>query len=411
MAAALGPDDSPALHAADTIAAGDGLCDPGVVELFAARGAGGDRSLARLGVALRPDARRRLRARPRGGARAPPHRPCRRRRRGARGHARADRGGARDASIDRARRLRGAPPRSSRTTPSAASSPSARRGRCCSPPSAVVIATGGIGGLFEDSTNPLGSFGQGLALAARAGAALADLEFVQFHPTALDVAVRPTPLVSEAVRGEGARPRRRDRPALHGRRSRRRARAARRRRARHLAPSARRAGARSSTRARRSARDFATRFPAIAAACRDGRRRSRARADPGPARRSTITWAASPWTPEGASSVAGLWACGEAACDRAARRQPAREQFADRGRRVRRDRRPLDRGASRPDRPRRRVRHGACRAPRSGAGAADPVDAPPASSATARPRRRGRPRSRTSPRSRTGRPPIPPRSR
>src|SRR5208283_3669020 len=52
--------------------------------------------------------------------------------------------------------------------------------------------------------NPLGSFGQGLALAARAGAEFADLEFVQFHPTALDVSVRPTPLVSEAVRGEGA---------------------------------------------------------------------------------------------------------------------------------------------------------------------------------------------------------------
>ncbi len=70
--------------------------------------------------------------------------------------------------------------------------------------SGVVIATGGIGGLFEESTNPLGSFGQGVALAARAGAALADMEFVQFHPTALDVARRPMPLVSEAVRGAGA---------------------------------------------------------------------------------------------------------------------------------------------------------------------------------------------------------------
>ena len=68
----------------------------------------------------------------------------------------------------------------------------------------IVIATGGIGGLYEESTNPRGSFGQGVALAARAGAALADMHFVQFHPTALDVATRPTPLVSEAVRGEGA---------------------------------------------------------------------------------------------------------------------------------------------------------------------------------------------------------------
>jgi L-aspartate oxidase len=68
----------------------------------------------------------------------------------------------------------------------------------------VVLATGGIGGLFLDSTNPAGCFGQGLALAARAGAELRDLEFIQFHPTALDGPDRPMKLVSEAVRGEGA---------------------------------------------------------------------------------------------------------------------------------------------------------------------------------------------------------------
>ena len=73
------------------------------------------------------------------------------------------------------------------------------------PTDKVVIATGGIGGLYAESTNPLGSFGQGLALAARAGAVLADMEFVQFHPTALDVPLRPMPLISEAVRGEGAK--------------------------------------------------------------------------------------------------------------------------------------------------------------------------------------------------------------
>ena len=68
----------------------------------------------------------------------------------------------------------------------------------------VVIATGGIGGLFLDSTNPAGCFGQGLALAARAGAQLSDLEFIQFHPTAFDGPSRPMPLVTEAVRGDGA---------------------------------------------------------------------------------------------------------------------------------------------------------------------------------------------------------------
>ena len=68
----------------------------------------------------------------------------------------------------------------------------------------VVIATGGIGGLFLDSTNPAGCFGQGLALAARAGAVLSDLEFVQFHPTAFDGPSRPLPLLTEAIRGDGA---------------------------------------------------------------------------------------------------------------------------------------------------------------------------------------------------------------
>jgi L-aspartate oxidase len=69
----------------------------------------------------------------------------------------------------------------------------------------AVMATGGIGGLFSRSTNPAGCFGQGLAMAAHAGATLADLEFVQFHPTALDTPGTPAGLVSEAVRGEGAR--------------------------------------------------------------------------------------------------------------------------------------------------------------------------------------------------------------
>jgi L-aspartate oxidase len=70
--------------------------------------------------------------------------------------------------------------------------------------SRVVIATGGIGGLFLDSTNPAGCFGQGLALAAHAGAQLSDLEFVQFHPTAFDGPSRPMPLLTEAIRGDGA---------------------------------------------------------------------------------------------------------------------------------------------------------------------------------------------------------------
>ncbi len=66
---------------------------------------------------------------------------------------------------------------------------------------ATLLATGGYGALWERTTNPKGALGEGLALAFRAGAALADLEFVQFHPTAL---VDDGFLLSEALRGEGA---------------------------------------------------------------------------------------------------------------------------------------------------------------------------------------------------------------
>ncbi|HUG44596.1 MAG TPA: L-aspartate oxidase [Acidobacteriota bacterium] len=70
--------------------------------------------------------------------------------------------------------------------------------------SRIVLATGGAGQLFWKTTNPPESTGDGIVLAARAGAVLADLEFFQFHPTALDVQGDPLPLLTEALRGEGA---------------------------------------------------------------------------------------------------------------------------------------------------------------------------------------------------------------
>lgn len=70
---------------------------------------------------------------------------------------------------------------------------------------AVVLATGGIGALFGRTSNPPGANGAGLALASAAGAELRDLEFVQFHPTVLDVAGTYRPLLTEALRGTGAR--------------------------------------------------------------------------------------------------------------------------------------------------------------------------------------------------------------
>jgi L-aspartate oxidase len=69
---------------------------------------------------------------------------------------------------------------------------------------AVILATGGIGRLYRFTTNPPQATGDGIAMAARAGALLADMEFVQFHPTALAIGRDPMPLVTEAVRGEGA---------------------------------------------------------------------------------------------------------------------------------------------------------------------------------------------------------------
>ncbi len=70
---------------------------------------------------------------------------------------------------------------------------------------AIILATGGSGQLYRVTTNPGIATGDGVAAAWRAGAAIADLEFVQFHPTALDAAsARPRPLMTEALRGEGA---------------------------------------------------------------------------------------------------------------------------------------------------------------------------------------------------------------
>ena len=72
------------------------------------------------------------------------------------------------------------------------------------PACAVVLATGGVGGLYAVTTNPPYARGEAIAMAARAGALIGDAEFVQFHPTAIDVGLDPAPLATEALRGEGA---------------------------------------------------------------------------------------------------------------------------------------------------------------------------------------------------------------
>lgn len=203
VAAAVGPDDDPVRHAADTVAAGAGLCDPHVVDAVTRAAPGAIRWLTDHGARWdrHPDGSLRLGLE---GAHS--------RRRIV--HAQGDCTGAEllRTVVDAARH-----------TPSVAlwdHSPAreilVRDGRAAGVlvdtpdgpvelrATAVILATGGIGGLYTHTTNPLSSRGQGLALAFRAGAVLRDLELVQFHPTALDVDLDPLPLVSEAVRGEGA---------------------------------------------------------------------------------------------------------------------------------------------------------------------------------------------------------------
>ena len=204
VAASVGPDDEAALHVADTLAAGDGLCDPSAAQRILGEAPAAIANLVAIGARFDRDAAGALKL----GLEA-----AHGRRRIV--HAEGDATG---------REIMRAVVAAVRACPSITvlEGVVARRLSTCDdrvtgvlaahgarpivlPTSRVVIATGGIGGLFAQSTNPSGCFGTGLALAARAGALLGDLEFVQFHPTALDTPGTPVALVSEAVRGEGAR--------------------------------------------------------------------------------------------------------------------------------------------------------------------------------------------------------------
>jgi len=203
VAVAVGDDDDAERHAADTLAAGDGLCEPAAVRTITAGGPTALAELLRRGVIFDrlPGGRYKL------GLEA-----AHSRRRIV--HAAGDGTGRTitAALIAAARRtpsitvLEHVDARRLIVEDGAVAGVLAAAGdeTLVLPTTRVVIATGGIGGLYRETTNPLAATGQGLALAARAGAALADAEFVQFHPTALDVGLDPMPLVSEAVRGEGA---------------------------------------------------------------------------------------------------------------------------------------------------------------------------------------------------------------
>jgi L-aspartate oxidase len=203
IAAAIGPDDSPELHAADTRAAGAGLCDPAAVDVLVHDGPAYVRELIEWGAAFDRDAT---------GAPALAREGAHSVRRVL--HAR-DTTGREIARALWARVEEGARTRVLQNTLAvrAIVDDGVCRGveflqdgeRHVVRAGAVLLATGGAGQVFRETTNPSIATGDGIAIAWRAGARVGDLEFVQFHPTVLSVPGRPRFLLSEALRGEGAR--------------------------------------------------------------------------------------------------------------------------------------------------------------------------------------------------------------
>jgi L-aspartate oxidase len=203
IASALGAGDSPELHRRDTLAAGDALCDRAAVDVLVTEGPARVRELFAAGARfdLDPDGDFSL------GLEAAHSAP-------RIVHALGDRTGAEVAStliervresgnitvLERARALE--------LIVHEGSCLGARVG-CAGAAveivaDATVLATGGCGQVYRYTTNPAVATGDGFALAHRAGVELSDMEFVQFHPTALDTPESPLKLISEAVRGEGA---------------------------------------------------------------------------------------------------------------------------------------------------------------------------------------------------------------
>lgn len=212
IAAVLDPFDTPAAHAEDTMVAGVGLCDPAAVDVLVREGPARVRELIKLGTSFDRNPDGTLMLTREGGHHA--NRIV---------HAGGD---ATGAEVQRALHaavrkdpwirlvehalvldlLKDAEGRACGVTLHILGEGSAD-GVGAVTARAVVLATGGLGQIFAATTNPVVSTGDGVALALRAGAAVTDLEFVQFHPTSLYLPGNRTaqqPLVSEALRGEGA---------------------------------------------------------------------------------------------------------------------------------------------------------------------------------------------------------------
>lgn len=215
IAAALAPEDSPAEHLEDTLVAGVGLCDEAAVEVLVTEGPARVHELIALGARFDTDAAGEITLTREGGH----HRD-------RIAHAGGDATGAEisRALIAQLEAVRADPGIEIIENALVVDLLTSAEGSVCgvtvhvigegeidgvgaARARAVVLATGGLGQIYSSTTNPPVATGDGMAAALRAGAALADLEFVQFHPTVMHLgrgATGQQPLVSEAVRGEGA---------------------------------------------------------------------------------------------------------------------------------------------------------------------------------------------------------------
>ena len=204
IAAALGRDDSPELHAKDTIAAGDGLCNPIAVDVLTREGPKYVLELLAWGAAFDRDT---------DGTPALAREAAHSVRRVL--HARDATG----REIGRLLWSRVSANRRIRVLQNTRAVELIVQERLCSgarfvadrgdsgtiTASRTLLATGGAGQIFRETTNPPVATADGIAMAAEAGARVADVEFIQFHPTVLNVPGSPRFLLSEALRGEGAR--------------------------------------------------------------------------------------------------------------------------------------------------------------------------------------------------------------
>jgi L-aspartate oxidase len=204
IAAAIGADDSPELHAQDTVAAGDGLCVPAAVDVLVREGPRYVKELIEWGAAFDRDEH----GSPALGREA--------------AHSVRRVLHARDATGREIGRVLwqkvSAHPHVTVCDDALATSLVMQNGTCRgvtfidrdgvahkAEADRTLIATGGAGQVYRETTNPAIASGDGMAMAFEAGARMVDLEFVQFHPTVLNVREAPRFLLSEALRGEGAR--------------------------------------------------------------------------------------------------------------------------------------------------------------------------------------------------------------